>query len=43
MIMPEEAINRMTALNEAILEVEDLNENLSNWCFLFFKVEEFNF
>lgn len=26
-LLPEEAINRMTALNEAILEVEDLNEN----------------
>ena len=25
-LLPEEAINRMTALNEAILEVEDLNE-----------------
>ena len=27
-LLPEEAINRMTALNEAILEVEDLNEKV---------------
>ena len=42
-LLPEEAINRMTALNEAILEVEDLNENYQIGASYFLKLKNLTF
>lgn len=42
-LLPEEAINRMTALNEAILEVEDLNENYQIGASYFLKLKTLTF
>ena len=42
-LLPEEAINRMTALNEAILEVEDLNENYQIGASYFLKLKNLSF
>ena len=42
-LLPEEAINRMTALNEAILEVEDLNENYQIGASYFLKLKKLTF
>ena len=42
-LLPEEAINRMTALNEAILEVEDLNGNYQIGASYFLKLKNLTF
>ena len=42
-LLPEKAINRMTALNEAILEVEDLNENYQIGASYFLKLKNLTF
>lgn len=42
-LLPEEAINRMTALNEAILEIEDLNENYQIGASYFLKLKNLTF
>ena len=42
-LLPDEAINRMTALNEAILEVEDLNENYQIGASYFLKLKNLTF
>lgn len=42
-LLPEEAINRMTALNEAILEVEDLNANYQIGASYFLKLKNLTF
>lgn len=42
-LLSEEAINRMTALNEAILEVEDLNENYQIGASYFLKLKNLTF
>ena len=42
-LLPEEAINRMTALNEAILKVEDLNENYQIGASYFLKLKNLTF
>lgn len=42
-LLLEEAINRMTALNEAILEVEDLNENYQIGASYFLKLKNLTF
>lgn len=42
-LLPEEAINRMTTLNEAILEVEDLNENYQIGASYFLKLKNLTF
>ena len=42
-LLPEEAINRMTALNEAILEVEDLNDNYQIGASYFLKLKNLTF
>lgn len=42
-LLPEEAINRMTVLNEAILEVEDLNENYQIGASYFLKLKNLTF
>lgn len=42
-LLTEEAINRMTALNEAILEVEDLNENYQIGASYFLKLKNLTF
>lgn len=42
-LLPEEAINRMTALNEAILEVEELNENYQIGASYFLKLKNLTF
>lgn len=42
-LLPEEAINRMTALNEAILAVEDLNENYQIGASYFLKLKNLTF
>lgn len=42
-LLPEEAINRMTALNEAILEIEDLNENYHIGASYFLKLKNLTF
>ena len=42
-LLPEKAINRKTALNEAILEVEDLNENYQIGASYFLKLKNLTF
>ena len=42
-LLPEKAINRMTALNEAILEVKDLNENYQIGASYFLKLKNLTF
>lgn len=42
-LLPEKAINKMTALNEAILEVEDLNENYQIGASYFLKLKNLTF
>ena len=42
-LLTEKAINRMTALNEAILEVEDLNENYQIGASYFLKLKNLTF